>query len=68
MDRFHTLALTACAAVFVTRFRHDRTDGLAGVLDALPLGMADDALNVVAAGAAGYFVVRLTHVQVAAGS
>ncbi|MFG3343470.1 DUF4328 domain-containing protein [Streptomyces sp. NPDC048018] len=49
-------------------FRHERADGLAEVLDAVNLGMAGDALNVVAAGAAGYFVIRLTRLQVAAGS
>ncbi|MFF7776555.1 DUF4328 domain-containing protein [Streptomyces tanashiensis] len=48
-------------------FRHDRADGLAEVLDAVMLGMAGDALNVVAAGAAGYFVARLTRMQGAAG-
>ncbi|MFH8582467.1 DUF4328 domain-containing protein [Streptomyces zaomyceticus] len=48
-------------------FHHKRADGLAEMLDAVTLGMVGDALNVVAAGAAGYFVVRLTRMQVAAG-
>ncbi|MFE7602735.1 DUF4328 domain-containing protein [Streptomyces sp. NPDC057494] len=46
---------------------HQRADGLTEVLDAVTLGMVGDALNVVAAGAAGYFVVQLTRMQVAAG-
>ncbi|MEU0401637.1 DUF4328 domain-containing protein [Streptomyces sp. NPDC006197] len=47
-------------------FRHKRADGLAEVLDTVTLGMVGDALNVVAAGAAGYFVVQLTRMQVVA--
>ncbi|MGW4745669.1 DUF4328 domain-containing protein [Streptomyces sp. NPDC004290] len=46
---------------------HQRADSLTAVLDAVSLGMVGDALNVVAAGAAAYFVVRLTRMQVAAG-
>lgn len=48
-------------------FRHERAEGLAEVLDAVTLGMAADALNIVAAGAAAYFAVRLTRMQVTAG-
>ncbi|OKJ64286.1 hypothetical protein AMK29_19885 [Streptomyces sp. CB02261] len=48
-------------------YLHDRAHGLAEMVDAVTLGMTGDALNVVAAGAAGYFVVRLTRMQAAAG-
>ncbi|MFE8941580.1 DUF4328 domain-containing protein [Streptomyces sp. NPDC007872] len=47
--------------------RHDRASDLAEVRDAITLGIAGDALNVLAAGAAGYFVIRLTRFQAAAG-
>ncbi|MFH9728666.1 DUF4328 domain-containing protein [Streptomyces sp. NPDC017254] len=44
-----------------------RAEGLAEMLDAVTVGMVGDMLNVLAAGAAAYFAVRLTRIQVAAG-